>query len=62
MKLEKNDTTKTSGIRLAIDWLRGMKMHIPNSKWVMFTIGIYVLAAAFEKAFPSLGALIMMLH
>nr|WP_315249332.1 hypothetical protein [uncultured Duganella sp.] len=44
-----NDSTKRPGIKLAIEWLKGMKMDIPHSKWVMFCIGVYVLAAAFDK-------------
>lgn len=46
-------TPKDGRIKFGIDWLKGIKMDIPNSKWVMFTIGIYVLAAAFDKFAPA---------
>lgn len=53
-----NDSTKPAGIKLAIDWLKGIRMHIPHSKWVMFTIGVYVLAAALGKAVESVMPLV----
>jgi len=52
-----NDSTKRPGIKLAIDWLKGLRMDIPHSKWVMFAIGVYVLAAAFDKIAAAVGAL-----
>lgn len=52
-----NDSSKRPGIRLAIDWLKGLRMHIPHSKWVMFAIGVYVLAAAFSELARGLMAM-----
>jgi hypothetical protein len=52
-----NDSTKRPHIKLAVDWLKGLKMDIPHSRWVMFAIGVYVLAAAFDKVASALGAL-----
>ena len=49
MKHTKNDSTSRPGIKVAIDWLKGVKMDIPYSRWVMFAIGAYVLAAALDK-------------
>lgn len=57
-----NDTTKRPRIKLAIEWLRGLRMDIPHSKWVMFSIGVYVLAAAFDKVAAAVGTLIQLLH
>ena len=57
-----NDSTKRQGIKLAIDWLKGLRMDIPHSKWVMFSIGVYVLAAAFDKVAAAIGALIPLLQ
>lgn len=56
-----NHSTKPAGIRLAIDWLKGLRMHIPNSKWVMFSIGAYVLALAFAKVVEAILPLIPLL-
>ena len=58
MKPVKNDTTRAPGIKLAIDWLKGMRMHIPYSKWVMFTLGVYVLACALDRVSAAIGSLI----
>jgi hypothetical protein len=57
-----NDSTKRPGIKLAIDWLKGLKMDIPHSRWVMFAIGVYALAAAFDKIAGAIGVLIPILH
>lgn len=54
--------TKRPGIKLAIDWLKGMKMDIPYSRWVMFCIGVYVLAAAFDKLAGAAAALTQVLR
>ncbi len=45
----KNDSTPALRIKLAIDWLKGIKMDIPNSRWVMLCIGFYVISAALFK-------------
>ena len=49
-------------MKLAIEWLKGLKMDIPHSKWVMFSIGVYVLAAAFDKIAAAIGTLTPLLH
>lgn len=49
MKHTNNHSTTSPRIKLVIDWFKGVKMDIPYSKWVMFSIGMYVLAAAFDK-------------
>jgi len=51
-----NHSTNKPGIKLVIDWIKGIKMDIPHSKWVMFSIGVYVLVAAFERAVNALVA------
>ena len=40
-----------------MDWLKGIKMDIPYSRWVMFSIGAYVLAAALDKVASALVAI-----
>ncbi|QNB08333.1 hypothetical protein G5S34_17280 [Herbaspirillum frisingense] len=62
MKHEKNSSTRRPGIKLAIDWLKGVKMDIPYSRWVMFAIGTYVLCAAFDKLAAALCSLLPLLH
>jgi hypothetical protein len=57
-----NDTSKKPGIKLAIDWLKGLKMGFPNSRWVMFSIGVYVLAAAAEKLITALATVAPLLN
>jgi hypothetical protein len=57
-----NDSTKRPGIKLAIDWLKGLKMDIPHSRWVMFAIGVYVLAAAFDKVAGAIGLLLPLMR
>lgn len=57
-----NHSTKSRGIKLAIEWLKGVRMDIPHSKWVMFSIGVYVLAAALDKAAVALSTLLPLLH
>lgn len=57
-----NDSTKRPGIKLAIDWLKGVKMDIPHSRWVMFSIGVYVLAAALDKLIGAVVALLPVLR
>jgi hypothetical protein len=57
MKHTKNDSTNRPGIKLAIDRFKGLKMDIPYSRWVMFAIGMYVLAAAFDKIAGALVTL-----
>lgn len=49
-------------MKLVIEWLKGLKMDIPHSKWVMFSIGVYVLAAAFDKAAAAIRTLLPLLH
>lgn len=49
-------------MKLAIEWLKGLKMDIPHSKWVMFSVGVYVLAAAFDKIASAVGSLVPLLH
>lgn len=56
-----NDSTKPASIKLAIDWLKGIRMNIPHSRWVMFSIGAYVLAAALGKIVESAIPLIELL-
>jgi hypothetical protein len=55
-------STKRRRIKVAIEWLKGMKMDIPHSKWVMFCIGVYVLAAAFDKLAAAAVVLAPMLR
>lgn len=62
MKHEVNDSTNRPRIKLAIEWLRGLKMDIPHSKWVMFSIGVYVLAAAFDKVAAALKTLVPLMQ
>lgn len=62
MKHKQDDSTNRPGIKLVIDWLKGVKMDIPYSKWVMFSIGVYVLAAAFDKLSAALTVLIPMIR
>jgi hypothetical protein len=52
-----NDTTKRPRIKLAVDWLKGMKMDIPYSRWVMFALGVYVLACAADRIASAVAAL-----
>ena len=52
-----NDSTNRPRIKLAIDWIKGIKMDIPHSRWVMFAIGVYVLAAAVDKLTVAVVAL-----
>lgn len=54
-------TTERSRIKIAIEWVKGIKMDIPHSKWVMFAIGFYVLAAAFDKMASAAAQLVMLL-
>lgn len=57
-----DDTTKRPRIKLAIDWLKGVKMDIPYSRWVMFSIGVYVLTCALEKVISAACALVPLLR
>lgn len=45
-----------------MDWLKGIKMDIPYSKWVMFSIGVYVMAAAMDKFATAIAMLAPMLR
>ena len=38
-----------SRIRFVLNWLKGVKLDIPHSKFVMFAIGVYILVLAFAK-------------
>jgi hypothetical protein len=53
-------STDKPGIKLVIDWIKGVRMDIPYSRWVMFSIGVYVLAAALDKL-SSVAAMVISL-
>lgn len=53
-----NHSTKIDRIKVVIDWVKGIRMDIPYSKWVMFSIGIYVLSAAIAKVTPTISMII----
>lgn len=57
-----NNSTKKSGIKLAIDWMKCVKMDIPYSRWVMFSLGVYVLAEAVNKLTEAIIKLHMVLQ
>jgi hypothetical protein len=52
-----NDSTNKPRIKVVIDWLKGIKMDIPYSRWIMFSLGVYVLSAAFDKVAAALAVL-----
>ena len=52
-----NDSRSGPRIKFVLDWLKGIRMDIPHSRWIMFSIGAYVLAAALAKLAEAIAAL-----
>lgn len=52
-----NDSSSTPRIKVALDWFKGLKMDIPHSRWVMFSIGAYVLAKALAVVAEAISML-----
>lgn len=45
-------------IRLIFDWVKGVKVDIPYSKFVMFSVGVYILSLAASRLIESIAAVV----
>ena len=57
-----NDSRNRPRIKFVADWLKGIKMDIPYSRWVMFSIGVYVLSLAASRLADAVVTLLPLLR